>query len=624
MGKEREAKAAYQEALKLQPDDAQFRIQIENVLARMDKDEVSPLVSSQQGAFLQQVGQQKRRRLALPHLQPLLAKPLQKKTQPKRWRWIVLFGFLLVLFIISSASLLFSLSRINRPPVTSDGIQVHQVGNEVIGLSDGRFVLGTLDLNPTKTEALKHKERAANYVRSGDYPSALAQWDAALDGDNSNDAEALIYRENLRVLISQAPYITFVVDVSFNSEDALSAPVLRGAYVAQKECNNNTQLSGGKKIRLLIANSGSDPNRSKDIATQIVEATKADTHIVGVLGGTTTKISLNMIPILEQAHIPMVGSNPSGNDLTGISSYFFRLMPTNKDQASVLASYVQKKLNPHRVVVFHDANEPYSEDFAQAVMQSLRSLNASNLQIKPEPFTVGGDQAVLAQTVRGLLDSDKPDLIFFTSYKIDDMKTLLDTISVNSKLKVVMGSGYQLVEANASLTNGAPKGYNRVLYATGAFADLWDILAPGKRKPPFFCEYALAFDPYKQHQGPAYCGYPTASDPQNLQKGPPYTYTRPTSYDMLGYDALKTLLEGTRIALGEGEQSFTPEQLRKGLAHITGPQAIQGVTGMISLGADGDSIKKSVVILRVDGANHLQMDAYQGCLLIDGTYIDTV
>jgi ABC-type branched-subunit amino acid transport system substrate-binding protein len=84
---------------------------------------------------------------------------------------------------------------------------------------------------------------------------------------------------------------------------------------------------------------------------------------------------------------------------------------------------------------------------------------------------------------------------------------------------------------------------------------------------------------------------------------------------MQAFDATMALLEGCRSALAAGNQSLTPQDLRQALATITSPRAIQGVTGRIAFGSDGNTIDKAVVVLGVTQDGFIQIQSLQGHFL---------
>jgi ABC-type branched-subunit amino acid transport system substrate-binding protein len=115
---------------------------------------------------------------------------------------------------------------------------------------------------------------------------------------------------------------------------------------------------------------------------------------------------------------------------------------------------------------------------------------------------------------------------------------------------------------------------------------------------PFFDEYKAAFNP-------AGANHDTS----------PYGFTRADNHTILAYDAMFTLLHGCQNVL-MAKKALTPDGLRNGLTQIAGAKAIQGVSGQVSFGSNGDPIKKAVVILYVDQDGHihlLEQNGVQGC-----------
>lgn len=288
--------------------------------------------------------------------------------------------------------------------------------------------------------------------------------------------------------------------------------------------------------------------------------------------------------------MPMVASIAAADELTHLSPYFFRVTPPNSMQASLLTTYIEHKLQPQRLVLFVDKNESFSRDLANSFSQKYTSDGYSNFST--QNFTSGGNAQELTQSVQDVLNKYHPNVIVFTSIIADDYATLLNAIPSTQQfagLKVVGGNPtYELIEGGKPFT-----GYTRLRFVSPGFPDEWMLYR--KQPPPFFADYAQAFDPQRKHTGS------------------PYGYTRPTVFAMLAYDAMKTLLAGSQLALQGGKQTFTPEELRQVLTKINGTRAVQGITGNISLGPDGNPTNKADLVLRVDASSDLQMDAVQGC-----------
>jgi eukaryotic-like serine/threonine-protein kinase len=127
-------------------------------------------------------------------------------------------------------------------------------------------------------------------------------------------------------------------------------------------------------------------------------------------------------------------------------------------------------------------------------------------------------------------------------------------------------------------------------FTTYFYPDEWDILGYSNIKPAFFAEYADTYDPNGTHQGN------------------PYGFTRADFNVALTYDAMLALLKGCDIALGGSQKNITPQDLQRDLTKVNEANAIQGLSGQIAFGPDGNPIDKAIVILYVDAQGHVKME----------------
>jgi len=457
---------------------------------------------------------------------------------------------------------------------------------ELIGLSDGTYAFDT----SSPRSDVNFKVQASARLKQGDKNGAIALWSEAIAKD-TNDAEALIYQEDQFVLASGKPYITLVVGIMLTGSNAsdisTGRDVLQGAYVAQKEYNDNRKLSGGRQVRLLIANAGGNSDYATGVAQQIVQAAKQDRTILGVMGWPFSSYSLKAVNVLSNAGIPMVSPTASSNKLTGISRFFFRVAPPDKSQAVAGAQYIEQQLHAKRVALFVDPTDAYSSSLASAFSNQFEA--DGNQIVVTEHYQIGKTQ-VLPALLHDALRFN-PDLVYFSGYS-SDLGVLL---TAQPDIQVMGGDAlYDL----GGYPSTARAGFVHLHFTAFAYPDEW--LAKNLAPPPFFAMYSQDFDPSRQH----------------IQN--PYGYDRPTNDSILAYDAMLALLQGCNNALNAGTTALTPDALEKGLSRITGAQAIQGVSGQIAFGSDGDPIKKAVVVLYVDSGfiKIATNNGIQGCFLV--------
>src|SRR5579883_526150 len=467
------------------------------------------------------------------------------------------------------------------PPFnSSNGIGATTVGNQIIGVSDGSY---TFDINRADGSL---KQQAADSFRNKNIGSAVALWNQAVSQD-PNDAEALIYLEDQRVALF--PHVTFVVATIPSGSDALVSvgrDDLQGAYVAQKEFNDNAKLPNNLKIRLLIASSGDQPSNVQAVARQIVQLSKADNTFAGVMGWPHSDLSFAAIQILSDAHIPMISQTASSDQLSGVSPYFFRVAPSNKSQGIAGAKYAENTLKAKNVALFVDQANPYSQSLAQDFQQQFEA--DGNKIVVTEKYTVG-QPGTLQQSLQDAL-THNPDLIYFSGYASDVGVLLTDLVSTNAPASLNVLGGDALYELGG-YAGSARSAFSRLHFTAFAYPDEWEALNLTSRKPAFFSDYAAAFDPTNKHQGA-------------------YGFSRPTSDVILSYDAMLALSN----AYGTAVSSKTPvtgDDLRQALSKTT----FQGVSGQIKFDGNGDPVDKAFVVLAVDPNGHIQMESGLGKFL---------
>src|SRR5216683_2785904 len=475
-------------------------------------------------------------------------------------------------------------------PATS-GIGVTKAPNgEYIGISDGTFAFDT-----ARTDG-DTKQQAALKLAQGDSSGAMALWDSGLSTD-TNDAEARIYVEDQRVLASGNPYITIVVATMLTGDSAtvsVGRDNLQGAYVAQEEFNGGFKLPNSVEVRLLIANAGSNQTYTNTVVRQIVQLAKQDKTFVGVMGWPFSGYTGIAIGALSAAQIPMVSQTASSDALTGISHYFFRVAPPNKDQAIVGAKYAEQVLGASKVALFYDPANSYTQSLANAF--STQFTADGNKIVATEQYTVKKPSNFFQ--LLNDAESHNPDLIYFSGYASDASVLLTDLQAPGQPASLQIMGGDALYELGG-YTSSAHGAATRLHFTTFAYPDEWQNLCSSGKSfactpPSFFTDYKADYDPSNLH----------ASG---------YGYTRTDADVMLSYDATLVMLTASGNALTGTKTAITPNDLLQALKQINGARAIQGVSGQIALGPDGNPIKKAFVILKVIGGGFYVEDSIQGC-----------
>lgn len=473
------------------------------------------------------------------------------------------------------------------PPATRDA--------EYVGVSDGSFIFDTS--RETNKDLKCHGSVA---FRQGDNSNAGSYWTQAVElqshvgfqQEDSNDAEALIYREDSHVLNSGLPYISFVVATILTGEDkGIGYDTLQGVYAAQEEFNSthNDHYHDPLQIRLLIANFGSDVLENPDAAageqseynvTQTIVAMAKRLEVKGIVIGLPFT-SNKTINLLDASGIPTTLSGSFSESQLLNTNSIFPIAASTEHEGQVGAQYVQQSFPSSKIALFVNPDSSYSSSLADAFKKAIGQGNI----VAMEPYT-GRDVGDNGTIVEGIHDALRrgANLIYFAGDLTDADAALSVLEKSNAHVKFIGGNAlYDL--------NGYTGAHYKSLYFTSsAFPDEWGRLYP---QQPFPTIYRLL-----------YTGWPL---------GRIYGYARPDSIAILSFDALWVLEEGSYTIFTNNSYSvkFTSHTLQEILRNTT----FQGFSGRISF-SGSDQNNRLVLVLYVPGDGLTRVVAHYGCLLI--------
>jgi ABC-type branched-subunit amino acid transport system substrate-binding protein len=261
---------------------------------------------------------------------------------------------------------------------------------------------------------------------------------------------------------------------------------LRGAFLAQQAYNKNHTI----KMRLLVANLGvravadvSVPRVARQIALYAANAPQND-HFLGVTGFPFSLTLKYGLPILQQNHIPVLGSSPSDNQFSQ-SPGFHRIESSNSQQVKYLLIFIQSVLHSQHILILSDSSDNFSTDLSNNLITNLN--NSSNgVQIS---YYIGGNIGSLNRAL-GSIVKINPDLLIFTGFPAD-LNTLKTTM-IQRGLHIPRILGSQTLYELGAYTQpkpGLPSNYANLIFSSFAFPD--DNTLSGQA---FQQAYALAFN----------------------------------------------------------------------------------------------------------------------------------
>lgn len=488
------------------------------------------------------------------------------------------------------------------PSVGENGIGITYLSNiqEYVGISDGSFAFDTV-----RPDGDLKCQGVLDYTQKN-YSLAEIDWSKAVLPENevrfqeeSDDAEALIYREDSFVQNSGYPYITVIVGTILTGPDVgIGRDDLQGAYVAQLEFNRTNPYL---RLRLLIANFGSGAFESdngqqiEDVVSrqinnavlnsqQLKASNNQDTLNKGIMGIQLGLpfASNNTIELLDQSNIPVILSGEFSQGQLLNTNNIFPVTPSIELEGRYGADYVANTLKPERVALFEDRTNPYSYALANAFQNQLTKETFGNIQIIPEIYSIRDQQTIKSDVASAI--NNHVGLIYFAGDAVDADTIIneLEHISPDTNLQVMGGDKlYEL---------GGYKGhhYRHLIFTSFAFPDEWSW--QNLPSPAFLDQYRLL-----------YSGWPLDH---------PYGYSRPDSDVILSFDGLSVFLHGSEMAFTQKGVGFQPGDLEHELSSIQGKQSYLGFSGLISFGPDSQN--RALLVLYVDNRGFTQLATIKG------------
>ncbi len=211
-------------------------------------------------------------------------------------------------------------------------------------------------------EPSEDKQEAVKAIAQGNYANAITVLNASLD-DDPNDPEAFIYRSNARIADERAVTIAVVAPVGDFSKIGLE--ILRGAAQAQDDINRNGGINGAP-IRLVLVNDDNDPNTAKSIAETLVD----DASVMGVVGHYASDVTLATVPIYEAGKLVTVSPVSTAVDLSGVSPYLYRTVPSDSFAAAALSAYMLYYRDNRKAAVYYDS----TSDLSNSLKEEFKSF----------------------------------------------------------------------------------------------------------------------------------------------------------------------------------------------------------------------------------------------------------
>lgn len=327
-----------------------------------------------------------------------------------------------------------------------------------------------------------------------------------------------------------------------------------GVLMAADEINQAGGIDG-RRIDVVIE----DDQGSPELAATVIAKLIGQDQVVALIAGGASGNSLAAGPIAQSAKVPMISPSSTNPAVTQIGDYIFRACFIDAFQGEVMAIFAANTLAAKKAAIMLDYNSPYSRGLTEFFELSFTRLGGQ--VITKQSYTQGDPE------YRGQLSEIKsagPDVIYLPGYYGD--------ISVIAKQARQMGLTQTLLGGDGW---DAP--------------ELWPLAGDSINGSYISNHYSVA-DPsptvqrfvtdYKLHYG-------------NLA---------PDAHSALGYDAMRFLAEAIQRA-GTNDR----RRLRDAIAAT---QNFAGVTGVISMDSERNTVKPAT-ILKLENGSYVFQETIQ-------------
>ena len=317
--------------------------------------------------------------------------------------------------------------------------------------------------------------------------------------------------------------------------------IQRGVELAYEQAQQDPK---GPKVALTVLDSASDPEKARQALDQLY-----DDGAIAVMGGVTSAEALAMIPAADQQGAILLSPSASLPQLTGISSNFYRIFPSDFAEGTVMAKYAYDTLRLKTAVILAK-QETYAKGIQEVFADELRRKGGQILEQVDFPANTS-DFAALADRAATL----KPDCVYVAAYA-EEISHLVRELRGHGYTGTILTTSSFAAASNIVNTGAAAEG---VLFTQSAF-DVEGNLP--EQVKSFVAAYRAKYK------------------------------TDPDLYAAHGYDAMKILVEAVR----DGNKSAST--FWKGLRNL---REYPGVTGIIQFDEKGDVSKFPRVYIVTDG-----------------------
>jgi branched-chain amino acid transport system substrate-binding protein len=308
-----------------------------------------------------------------------------------------------------------------------------------------------------------------------------------------------------------------------------------GINLAVEEVNAKGGV-GGRPIRVRYV----DDHRSDALGAFVAESLVRDQSVLAVIGHVNSPALLAAAPLYD-GHLVAVSSAATAPELSGISPWVFRLVPSDSLSGRAIGRFAASLRPGARAAILYE-NDAYGRGLSRAFRNGFAGDIVASEPLDEKPATF--------EPYVAYLKALKTDVVFSVSLERTGLDLLQEAKRQNLGAAFVGGDAWTGIVANAKVAEGA--------YVGIPFTDA----DPRPNVRTFVAKFRARW------------GVSPAQD------------------GTMAYDATNLLIQG----LTDGAR--TRAGVRAYVAGLTAEHPYQGITGRISFSAGGDPAETPLVVTR--------------------------
>lgn len=325
---------------------------------------------------------------------------------------------------------------------------------------------------------------------------------------------------------------------------AYGEKVRKGLELALEEVNTEGALESGGKVSLIYKDDATNPDRGKQVTTELIE----QDGVRLIIGAVSSRVTLAIAPLCESKKVLLLSPSSSSPDISQAGDYIYRNYPSDIREGTSMAKFA-KDLGLEQIVLIAMDDEfgrGLSNVFTQQYESRFRSVVGS--------FDFLEGQAARFPDIIAQTKELAPDGIYVVAYE-NDLAQLLQQLSEAEVEAVVMTSS----AVTPNVVQLAGESAESLVYPQSTFElDSQD---------PAVAHFVSAFR--RKYN------------------------TDPDIYSAHGYDALKLLV----YAMNRGGGAH-PDDVRIGL---NGIHDYEGAAGLTTFDKNGDVIRHPRILIIRNG-----------------------